>query len=160
VLVDHVLGGWSVTWTSAYTSGDPLTFEDPDRGRPIPVRDPRTSGSVEQRLGDRVDASGAVLNPYLDPSAFERLADEYSITPEPEFYGWLRGPAPIEHSLTLFKNINMYEAWRLELRAEIRNPFNSPQFENPITDISSDDFGRIMEAEGERTIMVGAKLRF
>ncbi|MFB3904504.1 MAG: carboxypeptidase regulatory-like domain-containing protein [Acidobacteriota bacterium] len=159
-VLGHALGGWSVTWTTAYTSGNPLTFEDPDRDRPIPIRDPRTAGSVEQRLGDRVDADGNILNPFLDPAAFERLADEYAITPEPEFYGWLRGPAPIEHSLTLFKNFNLYERWRLEFRGEIRNPFNSPQWEDPITDISSSDFGAIKEAEGQRTIMIGAKLRF
>ncbi len=148
-VVDHVLGGWSLTWTSAYTSGNPLGTEDTDRDRPIPIRDPRTSGSVKERLDH-----------YLDATAFQRMPDQYAVSPEPPFYGWMRGPAPLEHSLTLFKNFRLYEDWRLELRAEIRNPFNSPQFGDPITDISSADFGVINEAEGQRTIMVGAKVRF
>ena len=50
----------------------------------------------------------------------------------------------------------------LELRAEIRNLFNSPLFSNPVTNISGANLGVIEStvANSERNILVGAKLRF
>ncbi|HEY2934169.1 MAG TPA: carboxypeptidase-like regulatory domain-containing protein [Acidobacteriota bacterium] len=158
---DAVVGGWSLTWISKYTSGDPLGVTD-TRGRPIPLRDPRSSGSTGDHLGDRLDPVTRVpLNPFIDPSAFASLPDEFSITPEPARYGWLRGPSEWNHNLTLFKAFNLHEDIKLELRSEIAGVFNKPQFGNPATNLANrSTFGMINSARGNRTVQVGAKLRF
>jgi hypothetical protein len=159
--LDYIAGGWNTTWVTKYTSGEPLGVTD-TRGRPIPIANPKTTGSVEQRLGDRIDpATQLPLNPYFNPRAFASLPDEFSITPEPVRYDWLRGPSTWDHSLTLFKMFKLYEDVQLELRSEIDNVFNSPQFDNPTTNLANrSTFGVISSAGGNRTIQVGAKIRF
>jgi len=163
VWADYVVGGWSLTWNTEYTSGLPLGFTDKGRDKPIPGQDPRTSGSVKDRLGDQIDpVTKLPINPYFKASSFTRMIDQYAVSPEPNQYGWLRGPATFIHSATLFKSFRLYEDVSFELRAEIRNPFNSPAFSNPATDVSAANFGVIEStvANSERNILVGAKVRF
>jgi hypothetical protein len=159
--VNGALGGWGITWWTKYTAGEPLGITD-SRGRPIPARNPVLSGSLENRLGDRLDpVTHLPLNPYFDTTAFLRLPDDYRITPEPERYGWFRGPSTLSHKVTLFKTFRLTEKARLDVRAEVSSPFNTPQFDNPQTDMSSPTtFGTITSAGGSRTVLLGAKVRF
>jgi len=153
--LDHLVGGWSVTWVSKFTSGEALGVTDSGgRGRPIPTGiDPYTSGEIKSRVGDP--------GRYLNPAAFRSLPDEFAITPEPVRYGWLRGPSAWNHSLSLFKTFTIFENLRFELRGQFNNVFNSPQFDNPQTNLGSlATFGQITGAGGNRTIQVGAKIRF
>jgi hypothetical protein len=102
----------------------------------------------------------------LDPTAFISLPTDFSISPEPVRYGWLRGPSRLAHSLTVFKTFQIVEKLRFELRSEINNIFNSPQFDNPINNngalnlASKATFGMINSAGGSRTFQIGAKLKF
>lgn len=159
--LDKAIGNWSVTWVARYTGGAPLEITD-TRGRPIPIRDPQTSGSVQDRLGDRLDPGTKLpVNPYIDPNAFVRLPDEFTVTPEPPRYSWLRGPGRLAHTLTVFKDITVFERLKMQLRGEVANPFNSPQFDDPATNLASPaTFGVITSAGGARSVMLGVKLTF
>jgi hypothetical protein len=167
VWLDDVVGGWNATWITRYTSGTALGVTD-TRGRPIPIRDPRIEGPVKDRLGDGPinSTTGVRTNPYLDPTAFVSLPNDFTISPEPVRYGWLRGPSVLAHNLTIFKTFSIVEKVKLEIRSEINNVFNSPQFANPINSsgalnlASKATFGVINSAGGSRTFQVGAKLRF
>ncbi|HEV8133011.1 MAG TPA: carboxypeptidase-like regulatory domain-containing protein [Acidobacteriota bacterium] len=160
--LDSVVGGWSGTWLTRYTSGPALTVND-TRGRPIPIRDPNLEGPIKGRLGDGpIDpATGFRTNPYLDPTAFMSLPNDFTVTPEPARYGWLRGPGTLQHGLTIFKTLHIVEKVSFELRGEINNIFNSPQFGIPATNLASKaTFGVINSAGGNRTILLGGKVRF
>jgi hypothetical protein len=160
--LDNVIGGWNTTWITRYTSGTALSVTD-TRGRPIPIRDPSREGSVKDRLGDGPldPVTGFRTNPYLDPTAFVSLPTDFTITPEPVRYGWLRGPSRLAHNLTVFKTFSLVEKVKLEIRSEINNIFNSPQFDNPATNLASKaTFGVINNAGGSRVFQVGAKLKF
>ncbi|MCI0389717.1 MAG: carboxypeptidase-like regulatory domain-containing protein [Acidobacteria bacterium] len=160
--LDNVFGGWNTTWITRYTSGAALGVTD-TRGRPIPIRDPRREGSVKDRLGDGPldPVTGFRTNPYLDPTAFMSLPNDFTITPEPGRYGWLRGPGRLQHNLTIFKTFSLTEKVKFEIRSEINNIFNSPQFDNPATNLASKaTFGVINNAGGSRAFQVGAKLKF
>ena len=158
--LDSVAGGWSLTWATRYNSGQPLSISDTN-GQPIPIADPRTSGSTKDRLGDRIDrATGLPVNPYLRPSAFAHLPD-FTITPEPPLYSWLRAPGQLKNSTTLAKTLSITERWKLELRADIDSPFNSPQFDPPNTNLATPSaFGTITAAGGQRVVVFGAKVLF
>jgi len=164
--LDVALGGWSMTWITGYTSGAPLGITDSGRdtsyGRPIPIRDPNTPGSLKERLGDVIDpVTKLPRNPYLDPNAFLRMADQFAVTPEPPQYGWMRSPGILFNNLTVFKSVRLRERAQFEVRAEMSNLFNSPQFGAPLTDIATPaTFGTITSAGGNRTVLVGAKIRF
>ena len=160
--LDNLIGGWNITWFTKYTSGAALSVSD-TRGRPIPVRDPNREGPVKKRLGDGpIDATtGFRANPYLDPTAFVSLPNDFTNTPEPLRYGWLRAPSALANNLTLFKTFNLAEKVKLEIRSEMNNLFNSPQFGTPTTNLASKaTFGVITSAGGNRAIQVGAKLKF
>jgi len=158
--LDSVAGGWSLTWAARYTSGFPLAITDTN-GQPIPIADPRTSGSVKDRLGDRIDrATGLPVNPYLRPSAFAHLPD-FTITPEPPLYSWLRAPGLLSNRAALSKTLSLVERWKLELRADIDNPFNSPQYAAPNTNLATPSaFGTITSAGGNRIVVFGARVMF
>jgi len=161
--LDLVLGGWSLTWVSRFTTGDPLAISDTN-GIPIPIANPVTSGSTRDRLGDRIDpTTKRLLNPYIDPTAFIHIAD-YRVSPEPALWSWLRGPSALTNNATLVKIVSVTERWKVELRAEIAGPFNHPVFENPpdssLNLATPAVFGQITSAGGARSIMFGAKLKF
>jgi hypothetical protein len=130
------------------------------RGRPIPISDPNIPGDVHSKLGDRKDASGKVLNPYFNINAFQRLPDSFAVTPTPARLSWMRGPCEYFHNASLFKSINLSERFKVELRLEVENLTNTPQFANPNTDVTDPNFGVITSASGARTVRLGAKVRF
>ena len=160
--VDLMLGGWSLTWVTKYTSGTALGPLDSraGRGRPIPISDPNMPGGVHDKLGDQKDASGKVLNPYFNINAFQRLPDSFAVTPTPVRLSWMRGPSEFFHNASLFKVIRMKERFQLELRIELDNFTNTPQFGNPSTDVTDPTFGIITSGTNPRTIRFGGKLRF
>jgi hypothetical protein len=159
--LDCALGGWEISGILRLTSGDALSVSE-RRGRPIPIRPAALSGSVKDRLGDRIDpATKLPANPYFDTTAFVRLPSDYSITPEPLRLDWLRGPRQRSTALTLFKTFRFAERVRMELRGEFTNPTNTPSFGNPGTDMSSPaTFGVISDGGSARSVQLGAKLRF
>ncbi len=166
--LDWVLGGWALSWQTKYTSGAPLVATQSKMGNPIPIADPSTAGGLYDRLGDRKDASGQIVNPYFDRNAFQSLVDSYAISPTATRYGWIRGPYSFFHNAALFKTFSLSDRFRLELRIEADNVFNTPQFAgpnnplsgNPVMDIADPNFGVITTSTGERTVRFGARMRF
>ena len=74
----------------------------------------------------------------------------------------LRGPHISNFDWGFYKDTAITEQTRLELRFEFFNLFNHTQF-NPNgmdTDISSTDFGRILQAQNPRLIQLAAKFYF
>jgi hypothetical protein len=159
--LDALLGGWTVSWVTKYTSGNPLEIIDSGGARPIVVRDPNLRGPVGERLGDITGPNGTVLNPYFDVGAFQRLTDEFAISPAPRRYGWLRGPGALQHDMVLFKRFRLARGTSLELKVEATNVFNSTIFDDPGVDVSNPaQFGVITDASGKRAFRFGAKVRF
>ncbi|MBM3746006.1 MAG: TonB-dependent receptor [Acidobacteria bacterium] len=159
--LDLVAGGWEASGVLRLTSGEPLSIAE-RRGRPVPLRNPRLSGSVKDRLGDHLDpVTRLPMNPYFDTGAWQALASDYVISPEPPRLDWLRGPRERLLTLALRKLFRFSETADLEIRAEIDNPTNTPAFGNPGTNMSGPTtFGVITSGGGPRTFQVGAKLKF
>ena len=82
VWVDYVLGGWSLTWTRS-TPADCLSGLPTRIGiNRFRARIRRTSGSLKDRLGDRIDpVTKLPINPYFRASAFTRMPDQYAVSP-------------------------------------------------------------------------------
>jgi hypothetical protein len=158
---DAVIGGWELGGSFKATSGSPLSISE-RRGQPIPLSDPNLHTSVRDRLGDRVDTkTGIPLNPFFNTTVWQRLPDDFTISKEPPRYGWLRGPRTVYTSVTIFKTLNVREGMKFEVRGEVNNPFNTPVFGNPATDMSTPStFGTITTAGGTRNINLSGKLRF
>jgi hypothetical protein len=131
-------GGWRLNGIDTFTAGAPFT--------PVMVSSLLNSGSAGQwpnRIG-----SGAVSNQTLqrwyDPAAF--------ISPGNYKFGnsgrnILTGPGTKQFDLSMFKYFYFREnREHLQFRAEAFNVFNTPQFNNPNTQIGNPAAGTITSA--------------
>ncbi len=152
----HILGGWQFNGILSATSGNPIGISGPDRSG---TRSPNS----------RADCIG---NPD-GPGTVEQFFNTSAFAPaQPFTFGncgvsSLSGWAHNNIDLSLFKNFNMdfiNEVARLQFRAEFFNAFNTPQFNDPNSSVTSGQFGRttnVFDAEKEgRVIQFGLKFIF
>jgi hypothetical protein len=95
------------------------------------------------------DASGRLLLVNPEPGTLGTLGQRF-----------LEGPGALRLDLNLIKRIRISERTLVELRADAIDFTNSPDFDNPNTDINSTNFGRITGAGGNRIIVVSARLNW
>lgn len=156
----HLLGGWSVSGLAQFATGTPLTVTHA-YGRPLRIRNPQLAGPVHERLGDQRDATGRVLNPYFDVTAFAPLPNQYTITPEPPALDELRAPGTRSLNMAFFKSVPLRERLRLEVRLDASGITNTPNFGNPGTNMSQTaTFGVIPSAGGSRSMQASARIAF
>ncbi len=157
---NQILGGWSVSGLAQFATGTPLSVSHA-YGRPLRIRNPRLSGPVHERLGDRRDATGRVLNPYFDITAFQPLPNQYTVTPEPPMLDELRAPGTRSLNASFFKNFPIRERLRLEIRLDATGLTNTPNFGAPGTNMSqAATFGVITSAGGSRSMQGSARIAF
>jgi len=156
----QAIGGWALSGFTTFASGTPLSISHTN-GRPYRIANPRLEGPVHERLGDKRDASGRVLNPYFRIDAFAPLPDQYTITPEPPALDELRAPGTRSLNLALFKSFPVRERFKLEVRMEATGATNTPNFGAPGTNMSqAATFGVISSAGGSRAVQGSARLVF
>ena len=138
-LVDLAIGGWSVNGVSVYQTGFPLQIYQNDANSEYGYGAQRpdltgsaigTSGSVESRLNDYINAAAFSTTPQ---GAFGNTPRTLSV----------RGPGQKNWDLSIFKNFPITERFKAQFRAEALNAFNSPLFHTPNTNFSSGTFGVI-----------------
>jgi hypothetical protein len=158
-VVNNAFGGWLIGAVMSIESGFPLAITD-SVGRPVRLRTPSKSGEVSDRLGDVV-VNGVVQNPYFDTTAFQRLNNQFVISPESPVLDDLRGPGVFNLNLAVTKRVQLREKMRLELRGEAVGATNTPNFGNPGTNISNaGTFGVITSAGGARQMQMSVRFVF
>lgn len=148
-LAGFLVSNWGISGRLTLASGVPLQITDAN-GRPIRLRNAAKSGPVNERLGDRLDpTTKAVLNPYFDTTAFQSLPNQFTISPEPPYFGELRGPGTTNLDLSLLKRFRIGERISADVRADASNFTNTPLFAAPGTNMSNKGtFGVITTAQG------------
>lgn len=150
---EHVLGGWQFNGIWSSTSGSPIGVRGPDR-----------SGTRSQNA--RADCIGDPTGPRTVEEFFNTAA--FAIAKDGTFgncgVASLSGWPHHNFDLSLFKNIDLSEDARLQVRWEFFNAFNTPQFNNPSNNVVSGQFGRTTAVldplrEG-RVIQFGLKFLF
>ncbi len=156
-----IIGGWSLSGRYHYESGNPLSVTD-SNGRPIRIANAAKSGPIEQRLGDQVDpVTRRVLNPYFDTTAFVSLPSQYTISPEPPYFGELRSPAARALSASLIKRVRVNERLSLDARLDASGVTNTPNWGSPGTNMRDQaTFGVITSAGGSRTMQLAFRVVF
>jgi hypothetical protein len=153
-------GGWAATGFLSLESGLPLSITQAN-GRPIVIGDPTVDAPVNQKLGDRKDKAGNILNPYFNPAAFEPLSSQYLVSPQVPYISAIRAPGQRSLNASAFKYFSIYERLKAELRLEAINATNHPFFNAPGTNLSSlGTFGVISGASNSRAMQAGLKLKF
>ena len=142
----RLLGGWQINGIGSIYSGLPFTVISA-------VNTLNGSGTqMANRIGSGVlPASQRTLQEYFDIAAF--------VTPAQYQFGnsgrdILTGPGTFQVDASLFKNINYTKSDRtyLQLRAEVFNIANSPQFNNPNSAIGNPAAGTITSAGSKPTL--------
>ena len=158
-----LLGGWQVNGIFQVQSGNPLTA----------VNSATTAQSLTFRPNETCDPStGAQRQPgsantffntacFALPTTSTGLIDNSHSGNEPR--GTIVGPGFNTTDASLFKNFNIRESDKIELRFEVFNVFNEAHFAQPgLTFGSPSTFGRITSTIGndQRVIQLAAKFAF
>ena len=175
-----LLGGWGVSGMTMLRSGAAFNvFEPDDRclcsvlfvgtpdyiGGEIAFHDPRSTNAVPGRPNSWFDGTGggtptAETNPHFrrvgSAPVYELGAGRHGNLGR----NVLRGPGFVNWQFAAFKRTKITESQSLEFRAEFFNLFNQAQFRNPVGDIGSVNFGRVLETFDPRFIQFSLRYRF
>jgi hypothetical protein len=154
-VVDGFLGGWQTGGIISLQKGFPFSIQGTDALGLL-----NTVGSVNRanQVGDPFPSGTRTLNQYFNTSAFAQ--------PAPGYYGamgrnTLRGPGEHVVDMNISKIIPITERVNFEIRFEGFNVFNTPQFSNPSTNLTSTTFGVIGSTRlDSRELQWGAKVIF
>ena len=149
----HVLGGWQFNGIWSSTSGAPIGIGGRDR-----------SGTRSQNA--RADCIGDPEGPrtvekFFNTAAFAQAQNgTFGNCGVASLSGWPHH----NFDLSLFKNIDLSDNARVQVRMEFFNAFNTPQFSNPERRVHNGRFGRttsILDPSREaRVIQFGLKFLF
>jgi hypothetical protein len=162
---DRLTDGWSLSGTTRFSTGFPVTLFD------------NTDNSLIGTLGNgannylldtpqylpgslKINTNGRNGRPAFNTSLFpEEILGQLGNAKRRSFYG----PGVENFDMTLQKNLRLTEAKELEFRAEAFNAFNHAQFYGPAAvDGQRQDpsFGQIESAAAPRLMQIAAKFTF
>ncbi len=151
-IAEVLLGGWQLNGIATALSGRPFTpaFNAPD-----------TSGGRPDLVGDPMANVPAGL--YFNPAAFRRPV---ATLDDPTLFGnagrnIVIGPGFQSVDLSLFKNIRLAERAKLQLRWEVFNVFNRPNFQVPQHILDASDRGEFrLTANEAREMQFAVRITF
>lgn len=148
-----VLGGWQLNGILTLMSGSAINFSSTaPNNAPGNAQTPNVSGPFRV-LGNINDA------PWFDTSVFT--------APPANTFGNVgrnaaSGPNFYNLDASLFRNLQITERFKLEIRVEAFALPNSPrwQLNNPNTNVNDANFGLVRGAGGNRALQLGLRLMF
>ncbi|HLJ86892.1 MAG TPA: hypothetical protein VKZ53_08710, partial [Candidatus Angelobacter sp.] len=154
-VVQQFLGGWNMGGITTWHTGFPYTL----------LADPTTDFSGFNQFADRPNlvGTGPVSVNYSDPTKPAFNVARFT-PPGPGSIGnvgrnSLNGPSFTDFDLSLQKNFPVTESKKFQLRADMFNLFNHPNFGLPISNLASAAAGTITSISGNsRLLQLG--LRF
>jgi hypothetical protein len=166
-LLSATLGNWQVSGIISAYSGIPLTFTvGGNNNNGGTLKTPGNTQTPNQVAPIQI-LKGINTSPWLTTASFAQ--------PTGAVFGNLgrnpiSGPGLFDLNVSLFKDFKFGERWQFELRCDSFNLTNTPEFANPVTDITSSSFGHITSTLGTgtgvngtgggRALQLGAKLTF
>jgi hypothetical protein len=157
--VSTILSGWQTFGIVTWQTGRPFTV--------ALLSEIDNSGTGRSILGfganDRPDVVG---NPNLSHRSPQQWFNQsaFAFPPRGTFgdagRNILEGPGYRNVNASLVKNTALSERFKLQLRAEVFNLFNHPNFNLPDNFLGSPTFGQITSARDPRHVQFGVKLLF
>ncbi len=147
----QVVGGWSIGLLGTMQSGAPFSVLTQTN-----TSNAFSAGALRADLvGDPVlPSSERTLNRWFGTDAFAQPAP---FTFGNSGRGILRGDGVINFDMSLAKNVSLGPARFLQVRVELFNAFNHPNFGLPGHTLGAPDFGIVSDASGGRTIQLGLR---
>src|SRR6266496_1510749 len=160
--LSYLLGGWRISGTGGFRSGRPFTLRAGNNDATL--GGPRGGGLVSAfadclRDGS-LSGSERTIDRWFDPSAYATptALNPTTGTVQPRLgncgRNTLRGPGLTNFDMALARTFNYFgEGRSLEIRWEMFNMFNTPQFGLPERNINSSAVGRITALAGDPRLM-------
>jgi hypothetical protein len=152
--VQKVASGWALNGIVAAQSGLPFTILDPT--------DTACTGNTNGRANivGNPGLPNKTVTEWFNTAAFEGV-------PTCGGYGtsrrnMVRGPGLHNWDFAIVKNTHFKERFNVQFRTEFFNLWNHPSFENPVSDITSPNFGQILATrpDSEREIQMVLRFEF
>jgi Carboxypeptidase regulatory-like domain/TonB-dependent Receptor Plug Domain/TonB dependent receptor len=156
VWMREAIGGWELTGIWTLQGGMPFTVFD---------------GKDNSFTGLGIDHANQIGNPHLDTGrGSSSLAAEYFDTAAfaPNGLGTfgnaprnsIYGPGLVNTDMGLMKYFAVRDTTKLQFRSEFFNALNHTNFQNPVSDLNSSQFGQITSANPNRILQLALKLLF
>jgi len=147
--LDLLVGGWQMNTVVQLLTGTPFSVTFPTFGGGVSVR----ADAVKP-----VTFSHSITGTYFDTSAFSNVVpvNRQGNTGRNQFFG----PGLATGDVSLFKTLSLTERVKTELRAEVFNVTNTPQFTNPTTNPTDGNFGRVTATRQASERQMQMALRF
>jgi hypothetical protein len=152
--VDAILGGWQVNGIVVFQSGIPV---------PLTTTNTSQSGSSLLRPnnnGGSAKLDSRSIDKWFNTSVFSQPAN-YTFGNVGRSLPDVRGPGVKSFDFSLFKSVKLGESKFIQFRTEVFNVTNSPEFEQPDSNLQSGTFGRLLSQRNTpRQIQFGLKIIF
>jgi hypothetical protein len=152
--LDYVVGGWQLNTIVQAQTGNPFSVTFPVYGGGTSIRADLT--------GAQPVYIRSISGNYLNPAAFSTIAPvgRQGTSGRHQFYG----PGSVSGDVSMFKTLSITERFRTELRAEVFNITNTPQFtfSTDNANITSGSFGRVTGTRqaSERQMQMAIRILF
>jgi hypothetical protein len=152
-ILKYVVSGWQVGGITTIESGRPMS---------VMIQGDRANTG---RLGQRPDLVGTATADCGGGRLTNCIAADAFALPALYTYGnaprnLLRGPGVVVTDVSLMKNVPLIGRGQFQVRVDISNVFNRPNFNNPNVTFGTANFGRTTSAQSMRQIVLGGKLLF
>lgn len=155
--LNAVAGGWEVSSILRFASGTPLRLTAPNSLSAYGF------GIVNAQIGNLKDAEVSQRRPeaWFNTSAV-RAPAPFTLGNAPRWAPNLRADGTHHADINIAKNFRLLEHLRAQLRGELYDLTNTPQFAPPGTTVGAADFGQVngTRYNDRRTVQLALKLLF
>jgi hypothetical protein len=165
-LTGHLLGGWQVSGIVTLQTGQYVNISGGSRASTSPSNG---YGANLDLVGDWTAVPGGqtatpifsstgayVSGGWINRAAFVGRTGLIGSTPR----NLIELPSTQNFNLSLMKKIRLSENLRLQLRGEVFNLFNHPNFRTVVTNFSAANFGAVTQTDDPRVFQFGLKVLF
>ena len=153
--VAHAIGGWRLGGIGSFASGRPLVLGGVTASNGVSTG----LGAHANVIGDpTVSAGEQTLDHWFNTAAFAQPTP-FTFGTGTRTYPDVRGPK-IHRLDLLIGRLQKVGTSTVELRVEAQNVLNTPQFGEPVGNMTDANFGRIITGTGERRLQLGVRLGF
>ena len=161
-LREVLIGGWQFNWDFAAQSGRPL--DEP--GGLEPVASAKLDHPTPEHWFNTcyLDLNGVAQKCLTGETPVWRQRPPFTLRTTPNRFSGIRVPWKPTLDASVFKTFRFNNRYRLQLRFEAFNAFNSVIYPQPNTDFTSQNFGTIADPKGTiyfpRNVQIGVKFLF
>ncbi|GAC1420042.1 MAG: hypothetical protein NVSMB62_13540 [Acidobacteriaceae bacterium] len=146
-------GGWQTSGVVFFQTGTPLFFTASGSrlNTPGTTQVPNQNGPFRKLKGI------GTQNLWFDPSVFSQPSGIVLGNMGKNVYS---GPGSVTFDAAAFRTFPIWEKVQLQFRMDAFNVLNHPNFNNPNTDLTSANFGKVTGAGGPRGLQLAGTISF